>query len=229
MNLIFDIGYNVGAFTKACFSKHTDVNVVAVEANPSLCGGHEFSNLHMWNRVASDVDDAEIDFYIEPRQSGISTASLNFMKNSRFKKGSKNLRRGSGRWRPPVKVRSITIDTLIGIYGVPDLIKIDVEGYEEMVIRGLTSPAKDICFEWHEEDYGGVVNIVDYLLKLGYTSFGVIGWFDEGDVFDKATFSSKGDPHLVYPDKFYKWSDLDMASLIKPQRRVNYGMLYAKV
>jgi len=228
MKLIFDIGYNVGVFTKVCLAKYPDVGVVAVEANPSLCNVSD-SRVHVWNRVASDVDDIDVDFYVEPRQSGISTASVDFMKNSRFKKGSKNLRRGSGRWRKPIKVRSVTIDTLIGIYGVPDLIKIDVEGYEETVINGLTGKAKDICFEWHEEDYGSVISIVSHLTKLGYTEFGVIGWFDEGDVFEKATFSSKGDSHLVYPDNFYSWYDLDMEKLVNSDRRINYGMFYAKV
>jgi len=229
MNLIFDIGYNVGKFTEACFDKYPDVDVVAVEANPALCNVHEFNGLHIWNRVVSDKDDEDVDFYIEPRQSGISTASIDFMENSRFKKGSKNLRRGSGRWAAPVQIRSITIDALIGVYGVPDLIKIDVEGYEYTALLGLTNMAGDICFEWHEEDYGSVIRSINHLMRLGYTKFGVIGWYDEGDVFDKATFSSKGDPHLVYPDEFYVWGELDMETLVKPNRRINYGMLFAKI
>ena len=229
MNLIFDIGYNVGAFTKACFDKYPDVNIVAVEANPALCEKKLFPDLHMWNRVASDVDNVDVAFYIEPRQSGISTASVEFMRNSRFKKGSKNLKRGSGRWNKPIKVRSITIDALIGIYGVPDLIKIDVEGYEATAMEGLTQKAKDVCFEWHEEDYSSVIRIKNHLAKFGYTKFGVIGWFDEGDVFEKATFSSKGDPYLVYPDRFYSWHDLNMSKLVKQNRRINYGMFFARV
>ena len=38
MNLIFDIGYNEGEFTEVCFGKYPNANVIAVEANPNLCG-----------------------------------------------------------------------------------------------------------------------------------------------------------------------------------------------
>jgi hypothetical protein len=56
----------------------------------------------------------------------------------------------------------------------------------------------------------------------------VIGWFDEGDVFEKATFSDKGDPYLEYPKNFYTLEDLELDKLINPERRVNYGMFFAK-
>ena len=36
MNLIFDIGFNVGEFTQTCFSKYPNCSVIAVEANPNL-------------------------------------------------------------------------------------------------------------------------------------------------------------------------------------------------
>ena len=55
-----------------------------------------------------------------------------------------------------------------------------------------------------------------------------IGWFDEGDVFEKATFSDKGDPYLEYPKNFYTLEDLELHKLINPERRVNYGMFFAK-
>jgi len=66
------------------------------------------------------------------------------------------------------------------------------------------------------------------LESLGYDQFGVIGWFDEGDAFPKATFSDKGDPYLEYPKNFYKRSELELDKLINPERRVNYGMFFAK-
>lgn len=227
MRLIFDIGYNVGKFALACFEKYGDVRVVAVEANPNLCRVPNNDRLHIWNRVVSSMDDELVDFYVAPKQTGISTASRAFMSKSRFKLGSKNLKRGAGRWSDPIRVKSITLDRLISEYGDPSLIKIDVEGYEAEVIKGLTKQTGDICFEWREEDHEVTLECVGHLLKLGYEKFGIIGWFDEGDIFEKVTFSSKGDPHLVYPDAFYSWDDLEMYRLINPLRRINYGMLYA--
>ncbi len=45
----------------------------------------------------------------------------------------------------------ITLDHLIGVYGAPDFIKIDVEGYELEVLRGLSQPVPALSFEYHTE------------------------------------------------------------------------------
>ena len=46
-----------------------------------------------------------------------------------------------------IKVNTTTLDALIDQYGIPDMIKIDVEGYEKNVLYGLTHPVKFISFE----------------------------------------------------------------------------------
>jgi FkbM family methyltransferase len=233
MNLIFDIGFNVGEFTQTCFNKYKDCNVIAVEANPNLCNAvsqHFFTNYNfsLLNNLVSNNEGKEIDFYICHNATGVSTASTKFMENSRFTKGSKNVEANSIKWAEPIKVQSITVDSMIERYGMPDLIKIDVEGYEYNVLSGLTQKANDICFEWHEEERDNLYKILEHLQSLGYEQFGVIGWFDEGDVFEKATFSDKGDPYLEYPKNFYTLENLELDKLINPERRVNYGMFFAK-
>jgi FkbM family methyltransferase len=233
MNLIFDIGYNEGEFTEVCFGKYPNASVIAVEANPNLCGvlKRNFSlnyNFLLLNNLVSNVEGGEIDFYISPNASGVSTASTEFMQNSRFTKGSKYLETNLIKWAEPIKVESITIDSMIERYGMPDLIKIDVEGYEYTVLSGLTQKANDICFEWHEEEREHLYQILDHLQSIGYTQFGVIGYFEEGNIFPTATFSDKGDPYLEYPKNFYTLEELELDKLIQPERRVNYGMFFAR-
>lgn len=46
-----------------------------------------------------------------------------------------------------VRVTSVTLDDLIKRFGVPDLIKIDVEGSELEVLEGLNTPIKFVSFE----------------------------------------------------------------------------------
>lgn len=233
MNLIFDIGFNVGEFTQTCFNKYPNCSVIAVEANPNLANNaspHFFTNYNfsLLNNLVSDKDGEATDFYISPYATGVSTASTEFMENSRFTKGSKNVEANSIKWQPPIKIESITVDSMIERYGVPDLLKIDVEGYELNVLKGLTQKVNDICFEWHEEESKNLYKILEHLQSLGYEQFGVIGWFDEGDVFEKATFSEKGDPYLEYPKNFYTLDNLELDKLIQPDRRINYGMFFAK-
>ena len=70
-------------------------------------------------------------------------------------------------------------------------------------------------------------NLVPHLKNIGYTKFGIVGYFDEGDVFEEVTYSSAGDPYLVYPKNFYSWEELDTSRFANPERRVNYGMFFA--
>ena len=233
MELIFDIGFNIGEFTQTCFNKFPNCSVVAVEANPELASkvsNHFYTkyNFTLLNNLVSDKEGELIDFYISRYTTGVSTASTTFMENSRFTKGSKNVEANSIKWEAPIKIESISLDSMIERFGIPHLLKIDVEGYELNVLKGLTQKVNDICFEWHEEESEQLYKILDHLESLGYEQFGLIGWFDEGDVFPKATFSDKGDPYLEYPKNFYKRSELELEKLINPERRINYGMFFVK-
>ena len=67
--------------------------------------------------------------------------------------------------------KTITIDKLIEQYGLPDLIKIDVEGGEYECIASLTQKVKLLCFEWAAETNNITINCIDYLFNLGYTQY----------------------------------------------------------
>ncbi len=100
----------------------------------------------------------------------------------------------SSEWREEQQVEIVTIDSLISEYGEPDFIKIDVEGWECEVIKGLTHPVKALSFEfntllkleWAEE-------VVDHLLRLSSYEFNYIAqdslefslpnWFSKIELF----------------------------------------------
>lgn len=231
MNLIFDIGFNRGDFTEVAFDKYPNARVIGVEANSNLAnyGRQRFQgkNIEVLNNLVSDSEEDKVDFYISG-SDGISTASKDFIENSRFTKGSKNLKPNSGRWNSPIKIDTISIDEMIERYGEPDFIKVDVEGYEYNVLHSLSKKVGVISFEWHEEDIYTLNQTINHLIELGYFEFGIVGYFDEGDIFPKVTYSDKGDPYLTYPENFYSLDELDLHLLINPERRVNYGMFFAK-
>jgi FkbM family methyltransferase len=233
MSLIFDIGFNKGEFTTACNNKFPNHNVVGVEANTGLyynTNTDKFKNLTLINYLVSDMDKSMGELYIDPNQSGISSASKEFINNSRFAKGSKYLSPNNSNWSTVIKVPTITLDTMIESFGQPEIIKVDVEGYEYEVFSGLTVKSGKICFECHEEEIQKLHNIIEHLLGLGYNQFGLIGYFDEGDIYENLTYSSDGDPYLVEPNKYMSWEllSVELQKCFQDNRRVNYGMIWCK-
>lgn len=71
--------------------------------------------------------------------SSISTDWINSVKDTRFK---------NYEWGAVEKVQITTLDKAIKTYGVPKFIKIDVEGYELEVLKGLSQPIDIISFEY---------------------------------------------------------------------------------
>ena len=60
-----------------------------------------------------------------------------------------------------------TLDALIENYGMPDFIKIDVEGYELEVLKGLTQPIRMISFEYTiPEQYNSVLECIKIVEKV---------------------------------------------------------------
>jgi hypothetical protein len=67
----------------------------------------------------------------------------------------------------PVSVQVFTLDELIGEYGTPAFVKVDVEGYEAEVLAGLTSPVAGLSFEVHAADPGKATSCIEMLSELG--------------------------------------------------------------
>jgi FkbM family methyltransferase len=74
-------------------------------------------------------------------------------------------------WDDRVVVPVTTLEELIGRFGAPRFCKIDVEGYELEVLRGLARPIPAISFEFAAERSAPVLSGVNHLADLGMTRF----------------------------------------------------------
>jgi FkbM family methyltransferase len=74
-------------------------------------------------------------------------------------------------WGRSVAVQVTTLDSLIALYGEPEFCKIDVEGFEREVFKGLSRPLARLSFEFHAEYIGEALACLESLRDLGMYRF----------------------------------------------------------
>ena len=128
--MIFDIGSNIGNWALANVSNCD--KIISIEASPitfkKLLNNCKNDKIVLLNYAVCNNNGNDIIFY-QANNDVLSTINKNWLTdiNSRFYN------------HPYVSIvcKTITIDNLIKEYGVPDLIKIDVEGAEMQVLEGI--------------------------------------------------------------------------------------------
>lgn len=163
--LLFDIGANRGDAVVAGLNK--GYQVIAIEAAPLIFKELVKNFIYTENVIplkfaVSDSDDQTIEFY-ECVEDGLSTLNKEWLTSDTMPYNGKEYR--------TIAVNTITIDTLVKLYGMPELIKIDVEGAEDVVFAGMTKKYGTITFEWTLETIKNHEKQLNYLYSLGYTEY----------------------------------------------------------
>lgn len=71
------------------------------------------------------------------------------------------------RWDSRSTVPMTTLDRLIAQFGTPAFIKIDVEGAELQVLKGLSDSVPVVCFEYFPTQIDRALDCVDRVASLG--------------------------------------------------------------
>ena len=143
--LVFDIGANLGTMTRVFLSLGT--RVVAVEPNPD-CARHialttSGNRLEVLQVAAGEANGLAV-LKVSDRKDKMSSLSHEWREAV-----SRQNAEYAGMWKRELTVATTTLDALIHHYGEPWYIKIDVEGYEDRVVKGLSQCPALLSFEFN--------------------------------------------------------------------------------
>ena len=161
--LLFDIGANRGDATIAGLAK--GYKVIALEPAPIIYKQLVSSFIYNQDVVplklaVSDKDNERVEFY-EAYEDGLSSLNKEWLTGKDMPYSGKGFR--------TITANTITVDTLVKLYGEPTLMKIDVEGAEWYVFKGMTQKYGMLTFEWTDVTIGEHCAQLEYLESLGYT------------------------------------------------------------
>jgi len=162
-DLVFDIGANVGSHSRAFLN--LGARVVAVEPDPRCIS--ELQSIPRLSVVHAAAGEDGVFGQLKFGHSSVaSTLSGKWIESA-----TRVDRFGGFEWTAELPVIQVSLDHLIQMYGRPDFIKIDVEGYEAEVLRGLSSPVKALSFEFHPEFSDSILDCLEQLSGLGFHKF----------------------------------------------------------
>ena len=165
-DLAFDIGSNQGVMT--ILLRWLGARVIAVD--PLYVAAPQYVREFGWKfgedsdviTVAKAVSDHEGEIALHVHRNLPSYSTV----DEAYRTKSAHAKYFSDRNCSRVKVPTTTLDALIAKYGEPVFIKIDVEGHEESVIRGLSIPVRALNFEFHQDRLRMVLNVTQRLNSL---------------------------------------------------------------
>lgn len=208
MKKIFDIGCNVGNWIKANYDP--DIRFIGVEASPKtahICRSNfiDKENVFILNFLVTSESGKSENFYECEAEGGVlSTASTDWKDKGRF---------ANYKYQEAIKVNTISLDFLINLFGIPEEIKIDVEGFELEVLQGLSQKVNLLSFEWSEEFLDKNVHCIVQLIKIGFSEF----------------YLKEDDPYTFKPEKWYSATEIiEQLTHYLPERKTAWGMIYAR-
>ena len=170
--MFFDIGANIGNWSLQNIPNCE--KIIAIEASPNTFQKlNDNVNIKVnvnkkitcLNYAVCNSKDEYITFY-NCNADTLSTINVEWLdsEKSRFYKQFNY---------ETIQCKTISIDKLIDDYGIPDLIKIDVEGGELECLLSLSKKVKSLCFEWASETNDITFKCIDHLESLGYNDFSI--------------------------------------------------------
>jgi FkbM family methyltransferase len=163
-DLVYDIGANDGRYTGIFLE--LGARVVAVEPNPALAKILRERFRVEVEKLAVGAEPGFSELHLGEADI-LSTLSTEWMDIARREQLS-------NKWNgETIAVSVSTLDSLVARHGVPRYVKIDVEGYEPEVLRGLSQAIAIVSFEVQGPALHMAADCVDILDRLAPYKFNV--------------------------------------------------------
>ncbi|MBF0595529.1 MAG: FkbM family methyltransferase [Candidatus Omnitrophica bacterium] len=158
-DLCFDIGANIGQ--KIELFLRLGAKVVAVEPQIKCFNFLKYmyrnnSNVILVNKALDMVAGHQKDIFV-CEANALSSLSPDFVQQAQRTEWQ------GYRWDERQQIMTTTLDALIAEFGLPAYCKIDVEGYEFNVIRGLHRLIPTISFESTPVTRNSTIKVIDHL------------------------------------------------------------------
>lgn len=206
--MCFDVGANIGKKSEKFLSY--GASVVCIEPQ-KYCVSMLKSRFEKDGRVqivncalGSKKDFGSI--FISEEHT-LSTMSLDFITETSKERFTNTV------WKGEETVEILTLDSIIEIHGLPKYCKIDAEGYEVEILKGLSRPIKFISVEFVPELKGKTFEAMSLIDKLGDYKYNYIN--GESEFFE-----------------FENWIDKkEMIGYLEKNNdfKISFGDLYAKL
>jgi len=162
-DLYFDIGAHLGEKSKPFIEKK--IRTIMVEPLP-ICV-KTLKKLYSKNSIVKIIPKG----LGSKNTKKILSINKQMPTVSTFAKHWKSGRFSNLTWSEKTQIQITTLDALIKKFGDPQYIKIDVEGYELNVLKGLSKKSGIISFEITSEFFSDAIKCLKHLKKLSYNSF----------------------------------------------------------
>jgi FkbM family methyltransferase len=146
-DLVFDVGAHIGNYTRILLA--AGCKVVSVEPQPDCVAilRRAFNDRIIVIEAAASDSQGTATLHVSPAGM-ISSMSPDWMRRTQASGRFADRPWDAGR---PITVNTVPLDALVAAYGRPAFIKIDVEGHELAVLRGLSNDGQTIAFEFTPE------------------------------------------------------------------------------